>query len=99
MLYAIVGEDAEGSLPLRRKHRPAHLARVAALRDAARLVLAGPFPALDTGDPGEAAFTGSLIVAEFPSLEEACAWAEADPYSTAGVWRQVTTRPFLQVLP
>jgi uncharacterized protein len=99
MLYAIVGKDVPESLERRMAARPEHLARLEALRDAGRLVLAGPFPALDSPDPGSAGFTGSLIVAEFPSLEEASAWADADPYVTAGVFSEVLVRPFKRVLP
>jgi uncharacterized protein YciI len=99
MLYAIIGEDVEGSLDTRRRVRAEHLRRVEVLRDQGRLVLAGPCPAVDTPDPGPAGFTGSLIVAEFASLAEARRWAEADPYVTAGVFRQVVVKPFRQVLP
>ncbi len=99
MLYAIYGEDVPDSLALRGAARAAHLARLHALRDAGRLVLAGPHPAIDSPDPGPAGFTGSLIVAEFGSLAEAEAWAEADPYRSAGVYAHVTVRPFKQVLP
>lgn len=99
MLYAIIGEDIPESLLARRQARPAHLSRIAALRDSGRLVLAGPHPAIDTPDPGPAGFTGSLIVAEFASLAEARQWAEADPYVTCGVFRSVTVQPFRQVLP
>jgi len=99
MLYAIMGEDAAGSLARRREVRPAHLARVAQLRDEGRLVLAGPHPAIDAADPGPAGFTGSLIVADFESLEAARAWADGDPYVTAGVFARVVVKPFRQVLP
>lgn len=99
MLYAIIGEDAPDSLPRRQAARPAHLARLRALQDAGRLLLAGPFPAIDSPDPGPAGFSGSLIVAEFSSLEEARAWADADPYVAAGVYARVTVRPFRKVLP
>ncbi|AGA33093.1 YciL protein [Thioalkalivibrio nitratireducens DSM 14787] len=99
MLYTIIGQDAPDSLERRLAARPEHLARLEALRDAGRLLLAGPFPAIDGPDPGPAGFTGSLIVAEFPSLEEARAWADADPYRAAGVYREVTVRPFKRVLP
>ena len=99
MYYAIIGEDAPGTLPLRLASRPAHLARLEALRDSGRLLLAGPFPALDTQDPGPAGFTGSLIVAEFESLEAARAWADQDPYVAAGVYASVSVRPFRKVLP
>ena len=99
MLYAVISEDAPGSLEARRAARPDHLARLEALRDAGRLVLAGPHPAVDAPDPGEAGFTGSLVVAEFPSLAEAQAWADADPYVAAGVYARVTVKPFRKVLP
>lgn len=99
MLYAIFGEDVSNSLPARRNAREAHLARIRHLIDQGRLVLAGPHPATDCTDPGETGFTGSLVVAEFPDLGSATNWAEADPYLTAGAWRKVTVRPFIQVLP
>lgn len=99
MLYAIYGEDVTDSLALRASARPAHLARLHALRDAGRLVLAGPHPAIDSPDPGAAGFSGSLIVAEFASLSEAQAWADADPYCSAGVYAHVSVRPFKQVSP
>lgn len=99
MLYAIIAEDAPGSLPLRMQHRPSHLRRLEALQEEGRLVLAGPHPAIDSPDPGEAGFSGSLIVAEFATLEEARQWADADPYVTAGVYAKVTVKPFLQVFP
>jgi uncharacterized protein len=99
MLYAIMGQDVENSLEKRMDARPAHLARLEALRDQGRLVLAGPLPAIDSEDPGPAGFTGSLVVAQFDSLEEARAWADADPYVAAGVYAQVTVTPFRKVLP
>lgn len=99
MLYAIMGEDAAGSLEKRRAARPAHLARIELLRDEGRLVLAGPHPAIDAPDPGPAGFTGSLIVAEFESLEAAERWAAGDPYAAQGVFARVTVKPFRQVLP
>ena len=99
MWYAIVGTDVENSLPARIAARPAHLARLEALRDAGRLRLAGPFPAIDAADPGPAGFTGSLIVAEFASLDEAQRWADSDPYLAAGVYASVSVRPFRHVLP
>lgn len=99
MLYAIIGTDHPDSLRHRMATRPAHLERVEALRDGGRLVLAGPFPAIDAADPGTAGFSGSLIVAEFDSLDEARAWAEADPYATDGVFASVEIKPFRQVLP
>lgn len=99
MLYAIIGRDTEDSLDARRSARDAHIARIRALTDEGRLVLAGPMPAIDAEDPGPAGFSGSLIVAEFPSLAEAEAWAEADPYVDGGAWGSTEVRPFLQVMP
>jgi hypothetical protein len=99
MLYAIIAEDIPNSLETRLKTRPAHLARLESLKAQGRLVLAGPHPAIDTTDPGPAGFTGSLIVAEFSSLEEARTWASADPYQETGVFARVTVKPFKQVLP
>jgi len=99
MLYAIIGDDAPGSLEKRLAARPAHLERLKALQDAGRLVLAGPCPAIDAPDPGPAGFSGSLIVAEFESLAAAQAWAAADPYATEGVFARATVRPFRKVLP
>ncbi len=99
MLYVISGTDLPDSLEHRRAARPEHLARLTALRDAGRLVLAGPHPAIDSPDPGAAGFSGSLIVAEFTSLEAAQAWADADPYCSAGVYASVSVKPFKQVLP
>ena len=98
-LYAIVGEDVADSQEKRLGARPAHLARLEALKNEGRLVLAGPFPAIDSNDPGPAGFSGSLIVAEFASLEVAQAWADADPYIAAGVYAKVTVSPFKRVLP
>ena len=99
MLYAIICQDRENSLPERLQARPAHLERLQDLRAEARLVLAGPHPAIDSEDPGEAGFSGSLVVAEFPSLDAAKSWADADPYVAAGVYAQVTVKPFKKVLP
>ena len=99
MLYAIMARDVDGSLPLRQSARPAHVARLQQLQEAGRLVLAGPFPAIDGDDPGPAGFSGSLIVAGFDSLEAARAWADADPYVAAGVYEKVTIKPFKKVLP
>ncbi len=99
MYYAIIAEDAPDTLAARRAARPAHLKRIQALVDAGRVLLAGPHPALDTSDPGEAGFSGSLIVAEFDSLTDAEAWAAGDPYTEAGVFASVTVKPFLPVLP
>ncbi len=98
-MYAILCEDVENSLPLRAEARPAHLERIQELVDAGRLLVAGPHPALDSEDPGEAGFTGSLIVAEFDSLEAATTWADADPYVDAGVFAKVTVKPYKKVLP
>jgi uncharacterized protein YciI len=99
MLYAIVGEDRPDSLADRLAARPAHIERLKALQDAGRLILAGPCPAIDSPDPGPAGFTGSLIVAEFASLEAARAWADADPYVGAGVYTMVTVKPFKKAFP
>jgi hypothetical protein len=99
MLYALFGEDAPGTLPKRLEARPAHLARLEALKGAGRLVLAGPCPAIDSPDPGPAGFSGSLIVAEFTSLEEAMAWMADDPYVKQGVFASTSVRPFKRVLP
>ena len=99
MLYAIISQDVTNSLPLRQSARPAHLARLEALQNEGRLVLAGPHPAIDSNDPGEAGFTGSLVVAEFASLKAAQDWADADPYVAAGVYAQVSVKPFKQVFP
>ncbi|MCC7330150.1 MAG: YciI family protein [Gammaproteobacteria bacterium] len=99
MLYAIISEDVPDSLARRRQARPAHLQRLGELRDAGRLLLAGPHPAVDAPDPGPAGFTGSLVVAEFDSLAEAQDWADHDPYCAAGVYARVTVKPFRQVLP
>ena len=99
MWYAIIGNDKKDSLSARLAARPEHLARLEALRDAGRLKLAGPFPAIDAFDPGPAGFSGSLIVAEFGSLAEAKEWADADPYLAAGVYSGVEVRPFKPVLP
>lgn len=99
MLYLIYAEDVPDSLSRRLAARPAHLERLEKLIAEGRLVLAGPCPAIDSPDPGPAGFSGSLIVAEFPSLAEAQAWAEADPYVTAGVYAKVTVKPFKQALP
>jgi uncharacterized protein YciI len=99
MFYAIVALDHPNSLEKRVAARPDHLARLNALKDEGRLKLAGPFPAIDSVDPGEAGFTGSLIVAEFTDLVAAQAWADADPYVAAGVYRDVTVRPFRITLP
>ncbi len=99
MLYAIVGEDRADSLAARLAARPAHLERLKALQEAGRMILAGPCPGTDSPDPGPAGFSGSLIVAEFTSLEAAKAWADADPYVAAGVYEKVTVKPFKKVFP
>ncbi|MFP3849581.1 YciI family protein [Pseudomonas sp. W5-36] len=99
MLYAIVATDVANSLEKRLAARPAHLERLNAMKAEGRIVLAGPMPAVDSIDPGTAGFTGSLIVAEFESLKDAQAWAEADPYVAAGVYADVIVKPFKQVLP
>jgi len=99
MIYAILCEDRENCLETRRLHRPAHLARLMELRDQGRLLLAGPHPAIDCADPGEAGFTGSLIVAEFPSLQEARTWADAEPFLQTGVYKSVIVKPLIKVLP
>ena len=97
--YVIEATDRADSLAARLQARPAHLARLRELLDAGRLLLAGPFPAIDSEDPGPAGFTGSLIVAEFPDLAAARAWADADPFVAAGVYREVSVRPFRKTLP
>jgi len=99
MLYSIIGKDVEDSLARRMSVRPAHLARLQVLQEQGRLLLAGPFPAVDAVEPGTAGFTGSLIVAEFASLLDAQQWADADPYVAAGVYAEVQVKPFKKVLP
>lgn len=99
MLYTIVGQDVPDSLDKRLASRADHLARLHALQEEGRLLLAGPFPAIDGNDPGAAGFTGSLIVAEFDSLSLAKAWADSDPYIAAGVYQSVSVKPFKKVLP
>jgi len=99
VLYAIISEDIKASLEKRTSARPAHLQRLQALQDAGKLILAGPHPAIDSNDPGEAGFTGSLIVAEFDTLQQAQQWAIADPYIEAGVYARVVVKPFKQVFP
>jgi len=99
MLYAIISQDVENSLERRKSARAEHIARLEALKDQGRLIIAGPHPAIDCEDPGEAGFTGSLVVAEFDSLESAQAWADVDPYITAGVYHSVTVKPYKLVLP
>lgn len=99
MLYAIMSEDVDDSAELRAKARPAHIARLQSLLDAGRLVLAGPHPAIDSPDPGAAGFTGSLVVAEFESMESAEAWANDDPYLESGAYARVMVKPFKRVMP
>jgi uncharacterized protein YciI len=99
MLYSIIGTDHDDSLQHRMQARPAHVNRLQELQNQGRLVLAGPNPVIDSEDPGTSGFSGSLIVAEFSSLEAAKAWADADPYVAAGVYAQVTVKPFKQVFP
>lgn len=99
MLYTIFGSDVANSLAGRIANRSAHLARIIELQNQGRLVLAGPHPCLDTDEPGEAGYSGSLIVAEFSSLVEAEAWARLDPYVLNGVWGAVTVKPFVQARP
>ena len=99
MWYAITGIDVENSLDKRKAARPAHLARLQKLLEEGRLLLAGPCPAIDAEDPGPAGFSGSIVIAEFEGLEQARAWAEADPYVAAGVYQRVDVRPFRPVLP
>lgn len=99
MYYAIIAEDVENSLPLRKQVRAAHLERIQTLVQEGRVMAAGPHPAVDAEDPGAAGFTGSLIIADFASLEDAQSWAAEDPYTTTGVFRSVTVKPFKLVLP
>ena len=99
MYYAIISEDAANSLELRLAARPAHLARLQQLKDEGRLLLAGPHPAIDNEDPGNAGFTGSLVIAQFDDLDAARQWADADPYVTGGVYQRVQVKPFKKVLP
>jgi uncharacterized protein YciI len=99
MFYAIISEDVSDSLSKRQQARPAHLARLEELKNLGRLLCAGPHPAIDSEDPGEAGFTGSLIIAEFESLAKAEQWADNDPYFAAGVYASVTVKPYKKVLP
>ena len=99
MFYAIIATDVKNSLAARLQARPAHLERLELLKKQGRLILAGPHPAIDSNDPGEAGFTGSLVVAEFDSHDDAMAWADEDPYIKAGVYANVTVKPFKKVLP
>lgn len=97
MWYAILCEDVADSLPLRLTVRPAHLLRLQALQDSGRLLTAGPLPAIDSDTPGEAGFTGSLIIAEFNSATEAQAWIDNDPYTTTGIFKKISVKPFKKV--
>ena len=99
MLYAVISQDVENSLEKRMAVRPAHIERLNNLKNEGRLILAGPHPAIDNNEPGEAGFTGSLVVAEFDSLEDAQAWADADPYMASGAYESVIVKPFNKVLP
>ena len=99
MLYAIIAQDNENSLLKRMEARPSHIARLIELKDQGRLILAGPHPSIDVSEPGEAGFSGSLIIAEFDDLQQARQWADADPYVTAGVYSSVVVKPFNKVLP
>lgn len=99
MLYAIISEDISNSLEKRKLARPAHLARLQQLNDEGRLFVAGPHPAIDNNDPGDAGFTGSLVIAEFTSLGQAQSWADADPYVAAGIYAKIVVKPFKKVLP
>ncbi len=99
MLYAIISEDVPNSLPLRQQARGAHIKRLQALQEQGRLFVAGPHPAVDAEDPGEAGFTGSLVIAAFDSLNDAQQWADEDPYIAAGVYQKVVVKPYKKVLP
>ena len=99
MFYAIISEDVPNSLSARKEARADHLARLVELKEQARLLVAGPHPAVDSEDPGNAGFTGSLVIAEFADLGAAQAWADADPYIVAGVYAKVTVKPYKKVLP
>ena len=99
MLYAIIASDVANSLEKRLAARPAHIERLQQLKAEGRVVLAGPHPAIDSNDPGSAGFSGSLIVADFASLEAAQAWAADDPYVAAGVYQSVSVKPFKQTMP
>ena len=99
MLYAIIAQDIENSLKKRMEVRPSHVERLIELKDQGRLILAGPHPSIDVSEPGEAGFSGSLIVADFDDLQQAREWADADPYVAAGVYSNVVVKPFNKVLP
>lgn len=99
MWYAIISQDIDDSLALRTIHRPAHLERLEELNEQGRVLIAGPHPAIDSAEPGEAGFTGSLVVVDFDSLEQAQAWAESDPFVVNGVYKTVTVKPYIKVFP
>jgi hypothetical protein len=99
MYYMIYAQDVDNSLEKRLKARPAHIERLKLLANEGRLLVAGPTPAIDAEDPGPAGFSGSLVIAEFEDLEQAQSWADGDPYVTAGVYKEVTVKPFKKVLP
>lgn len=99
MWYAIISEDVENSLPLRKQHRAAHLDRIQMLANSNRLLIAGPHPAIDSEDPGDAGFSGSLVVAKFADLQEANSWAAQDPFLLNGIYAKVTVKPYKKVLP
>ena len=99
MWYAIISQDVENSLPLRKIHRPAHLQRLNELNNADRLLIAGPHPAVDSDQPGDAGFTGSLVVAKFDSLQQAQGWTDQDPYMLNGIYASVIVKPYIKVLP
>jgi uncharacterized protein YciI len=99
MWYAIISEDSEESVEKRLAARPDHLSRINKLVDEGRLLVAGPHPAVDSQEPDVAGYTGSLIIAEFESLDDARTWADADPYVAAGVYGKVTVKPFNRALP
>jgi len=99
MFYAIISEDIPNSLEKRKSARPAHIERLELLKQEGRLLIAGPHPAIDSNEPGDAGFTGSLVIAEFDALTDAQAWADNDPYVSAGVYSKVTVKPFKRVLP
>lgn len=99
MLYSIISEDIENSLEKRMSARPAHIERLEQLKQEGRLIIAGPNPAIDCETPGEAGFTGSIVIAEFLNIDDAKKWADTDPYIHAGVYSQVTVKPFKRVLP
>jgi len=99
MLYAVISQDIENSLEKRMSVRPEHIERLNILKNEGRLILAGPHPVIDNNEPGEAGFTGSLVVAEFDSLEDAQIWADADPYLASGAYESVVVKPFKKVLP